>query len=219
MTLGNSIAQDAGIIFDGAAIDVWLGVDNSDNIFKIGTSTTMGSSTVLSLLSSGDIGIGSTSPMYTLSVNGGLAVTGSTYLGNIAYTWPTSQGVNYALTTDGAGTLSWTDLGAGGTVASGTPGWIPYYAGYGNTLTPTSSIYISPSGNVGIGLENNGSYMLYVNGASLINGTLVVLNGDGSTAGGISTVDNFGRLALQNISIGSTAVSLGGGEFGCKLYQ
>ena len=58
---------------------------------------------------------------------------------------------------DNSGTLEiknsggdWASIG-GGTVASGTTGWIPYYAGYGSALTPTSSLYIAPSGYVGIG--------------------------------------------------------------------
>jgi len=44
-----------------------------------------------------------------------LTLTGTTTLGGVAYTWPAADGTNgYALTTNGAGTMSWTAAGGGG---------------------------------------------------------------------------------------------------------
>jgi DNA-binding transcriptional MerR regulator len=46
----------------------------------------------------------------SIDASGNLVLAGTTTLGTVTYTWPGSDGSNgYALTTNGAGTLSWTD--------------------------------------------------------------------------------------------------------------
>lgn len=45
---------------------------------------------------------------------------GTTILNGLTYTWPSAQTANFALTTNGSGTLSWTAAGCGTTVAKTT---------------------------------------------------------------------------------------------------
>ncbi len=115
-------------------------------------------------------------PLYfrELSSNGvnyvGLKAS-STLGGDYVWVLPTTQGsYGQAMVQDAAGHLAWGAVGSG-TVASGTTGWIPYYAGYGNTLTATSSLYIASSGNIGIGTSTPG-YNLAVGGSLMVTGAL-----------------------------------------------
>src|ERR1019366_2537168 len=67
------------------------------------------------------------------SITGNLVITGTTTFNTKAYTWPATYGTTgQALTTDGAGVLSWAAGGGGGAVASvsGTTNQI--------TVTPTT---------------------------------------------------------------------------------
>ena len=60
------------------------------------------------------LGIGASTG--TTTINNNLSVAGITTLGTIAYTWPTSgQSNGYVLSTNGSGTLSWTNAGGLGT--------------------------------------------------------------------------------------------------------
>lgn len=62
----------------------------------------------------------------------------------------TSATVGTGLTFSG-GTLSATGGGGSGTVGTGTIGQFPYYAANGNTLTATSSLFLTPDGSIGVG--------------------------------------------------------------------
>jgi hypothetical protein len=78
--------------------------------------------------------------------NGG---TGSTTLSGILVGNGTSP---VSSLTVGTGlTLNGTTLSVAGIVGPGTVGQIPYYAANGSAITATSSIFLAPSGNVGIG--------------------------------------------------------------------
>jgi len=56
LTLGSGLGDyDAGLIFDGNALDYYLALDDTDDSFKIGTSSTIGSSTILTLLQNGSV--------------------------------------------------------------------------------------------------------------------------------------------------------------------
>ena len=72
LVIGDNTASDAGIAFDSDTYDFWMGIDDTDNAFHIGTSTTIGSSTLFTILNNGNVGIGSTTPNYNLTVNGSI---------------------------------------------------------------------------------------------------------------------------------------------------
>ncbi|MBP6913707.1 MAG: MerR family DNA-binding transcriptional regulator, partial [Candidatus Levybacteria bacterium] len=58
------------------------------------------------------LGIGNSAPTATLDVTGTFKVSGTTDLNGVTYTWPGVDGSNsYILTTNGSGTLSWSDPG------------------------------------------------------------------------------------------------------------
>ncbi len=64
---------------------------------------------------SGNVGVGTTSPAAKLDVAGAIKVSGTTALNGVTYTWPASDGSSgNQLTTDGAGGLTWSASGAGG---------------------------------------------------------------------------------------------------------
>ena len=83
---------DNSIIFDTPAVKAWaIGSDDDDGEkLKIGASTIVGNSNVMTLQSDGNVGIGTTSPKNKLDIEGGLAV-GATYSGTV--TAPTNGAI------------------------------------------------------------------------------------------------------------------------------
>jgi len=66
---------------------------------------------VLVVKTTGNVGVGTTSPEALLHVQGNLKVTGQTNFGNVFYTWPSSAGgSNQVLSTNGSGGLSWKSI-------------------------------------------------------------------------------------------------------------
>ncbi|MCP4668753.1 MAG: hypothetical protein GY849_20630, partial [Deltaproteobacteria bacterium] len=57
--------------------------------------------------------VGSISATGAISTDSTLSVGTTTTLNSIAYTWPGSESADYVLTTNGSGTLTWTDVTAG----------------------------------------------------------------------------------------------------------
>ncbi|MCK5211585.1 hypothetical protein KAJ89_02690, partial [Candidatus Parcubacteria bacterium] len=87
LSIGDTSESDAGIVLDGNQIDFHLAIDDTNDAFQIGTSSTIGSSTAFTMLSSGNIGIGTTtSPSYALDIGG---------QGNASMGWLTA-GADYA---------------------------------------------------------------------------------------------------------------------------
>jgi hypothetical protein len=94
------------------------------------------------------IGVGTTTPGTILS----LGNTGSDTI-NISTTATSTFGSGIDIRT-GCFAVNGTCVGGGsgsGTVNSGTTGQIPYYAANGSTLSATSSLFVSSTGNIGIG--------------------------------------------------------------------
>ena len=82
-----------------------FGMDSGSSAyqFKYGVSSP---ATKVTILSSGNVGIGTTSPVYKLDVYGNFRVDGTLKIG--AYTLPSTDGTaNYILKTDGSGVLTW----------------------------------------------------------------------------------------------------------------
>ncbi|MCP4583169.1 MAG: formylglycine-generating enzyme family protein, partial [candidate division Zixibacteria bacterium] len=75
LTMGDGTAEDVGLIFAGSANSFWLAIDDTNDTLNIGTSTTIGSTTLLTILNNGNIGVSSSSPNYKFTVNGSLYAT------------------------------------------------------------------------------------------------------------------------------------------------
>lgn len=111
------------------------------------------------VLSSGNIGIGTTTPGSSLDIKGALRLSGATsgFVGlqspaaptaSITYTLPAADGTNgQVLTTNGSGTLSWATGGGG----SGT-GWLIT----GNTGTNAGTNFIGTTDQQGLTFKVNG---------------------------------------------------------------
>ncbi len=128
-----------------------IGGDGADKLALITAGTT-----ALTVDSSQNIGIGTTSPLAKLDVYGDMVLSGSDrYLNFGTAVGTSSYGIR-----DNAGTLqyknsggSWADLGSGGSSLTGTTGQIAYFSGT-NTAVGTSTIYLAADGKVGIGTES-----------------------------------------------------------------
>ena len=151
----------------------------------------------------------------------GLAALGSAgVLGAVTATVPTVQATS---TLYGAGVagqvLGWNGSGIAWTatssnpVGSGTAGWFPYYAAAGTTLTATSSLFLSASGNVGIGTTSPYAKLSIggdvVVGASTAGGTLgdLYLPKLGTAAGTVIAVDATGKVIATTTASGVTSVT------------
>jgi hypothetical protein len=77
--IGNGLNQNISMIFDASSTDYHMGIDAADNKFKFGLGQAMGASTLLTLDSSGKLGIGTTSPTAMLTVG---ATTSQQFLVN-----------------------------------------------------------------------------------------------------------------------------------------
>ena len=154
----------------------------------------------------GNVGIGTTSPLSTLSLQGtagtpllniasstGATVLGVTEydqitLGGIDYTWPGSQSGNYFLKTDGSGQLSWAQ--ASGGIYYGEPGSLAFYKDAGIMATGTTGNLLywdDTNARLGIGttspwghlsVEGQGTYPeLVVTGADMVPDLVIDANG------------------------------------------
>ncbi|MES2668790.1 MAG: hypothetical protein V4644_03835, partial [Patescibacteria group bacterium] len=141
------------------------GITNSiDNSTQIGPSD----AAKLTILSTGNLGVGTTSPSAKLSVAGTTMISGiATFLSGINVNAETfTDFTGFGLTNvGGVLTVSTSSLGLG-TVGSGTTGQFPYYAANGTTLTATSSLSIATNGTV------TASGNLNVNGVLDVGGIL-----------------------------------------------
>ncbi|MDP3043112.1 MAG: NosD domain-containing protein, partial [bacterium] len=180
LTIGDASANDAGIIFDGNAYDYYAALDDTDDAFKIGLGSTIGSNALFTILSNGYTGVGTTSPFKLLSVNGdayisgNLTATGTITFNNIAYTFPSSQSASRYLMTDGSGALSWVDVtSTTGQLNYGAAGSLTYYSSAGRTATGTTGALLYwDNSNYRLGVNTaSPSYTLDVAGTARITGT------------------------------------------------
>ncbi|RLC37485.1 hypothetical protein DRH27_03840, partial [Candidatus Falkowbacteria bacterium] len=83
--VGTGASEDTGLIFNSDTNDFYMGVDDTTDQFFIGTSTTVGENIALTILANGNVGIGSTTPGYILSVAGDSNSTGAWYTNGSDY--------------------------------------------------------------------------------------------------------------------------------------
>jgi len=154
MVIGNGVAaQDVSVKFDEAVNDYYVGVDNTDAIFKIGAGTTVGNNLGLSVNSSGNVGIGTTdSSSGKLVVLGGAIISDDGTANAPSYAFKSNQ--NVGMYRAGPGILGFSTNG-------------------------TEQMRINNSGNVGIGTTNPGALL----DIGLAGTTLGTLRLEGNTSG------------------------------------
>jgi YVTN family beta-propeller protein len=188
---GTSLLVGSGGIMSQGSLSIFASSTGStSSIFNIASSA---SSSILKVFANGKIGINSSSPFATLSVNGDLAVTGGIY--DSAGTRGT---VGQILQTNGT-VVNWvstSSLGIG-TVGNGLAGQIAYYAVDGTGVVGTSSLFVSSSGNIGINTTTPSARLTIVGSAS---GSIL----DVVSSAGSST---FRILSNGRIGINSTTPS------------
>ncbi|MEI8361480.1 MAG: fibrobacter succinogenes major paralogous domain-containing protein [bacterium] len=80
VTLGNGLDRNILMTFDASTTDYHLGVDSTDNVFKFGSGIVFGTNDYLVINSVGNIGIGTSTPVVMLDVNGEIKI-GNTLVG------------------------------------------------------------------------------------------------------------------------------------------
>ena len=80
VVVGDGSEQDIMILMDGNAQDYYAGLDDTDDAFKIGLGSAVGTNSYLTILSGGNVGIGATTPSQALELGASkwLAFEGAT---------------------------------------------------------------------------------------------------------------------------------------------
>ena len=159
-----------------------------------------------------NIGVGTTSPIATFAVTGSgrftgllttdtLTVTASTTFNGVEYLYPSSDGTSgQALTTDGAGGLSWTTISGSG--LTGTEGYGVTFNSAGNAVG-TTTLFFASNQRVGVGTTTPGANFS-VQGNGLFSGTLNTAN---LTATGTVTFKGLTDGLLYANSAGALSAS------------
>jgi hypothetical protein len=144
------------------------GTNDALDIIGAGTSTSNRAVRIYDKL-----GIGTSSPGYSLHVHGNMYLTNALYVGSSVASSGTSGQV---LTSSGGGAMSWT------TVSGGTSQWV-----YDSTVSPPELTFDSANYGelVGIGTSPHPNYILTVAGSVLIDSSMGS-NGDLSVYGSLS---------------------------------
>jgi hypothetical protein len=139
----------------------------------------------------GDVGIGTSSPLFKLDVNG--SFNANSVRVNDAFTLPTTDGANgQTLVTDGSGSVSWGGAGSGGGVGGvGTSNYAARWTS--STVLGTGVIYDNGT-NVGIGTASP-SQKLEVNG--IIKSSNLI--SDSITFGSTDIISGGSNIILSSI--------------------
>ncbi|NCP47473.1 hypothetical protein GW844_03750, partial [bacterium] len=140
-----------------------------------------------------------TSNSSTISLNDNVTFAGTTTLNSLAYTWPSSQTINYVLQTDGSGTLSWVAQSSGGSSNWRITGGA--LSPINDTLDLLVGSTASASAKFAILNVNSGTPTATISGSTA--GAALSLTGDGTIA---TTLNR--SLALNpgggNVGVGTT---------------
>jgi len=218
MTIGNNLNENVGMVFAGSSTPFYLALDNTDGALKIGTSTTIGSSTVLTILKNGNVGIGtstSSNKLFVVSSDTnvakfqglGTAAAIQIFRDNIsAGGVSNAASIDFATTLDGALWAIGMDLGANGTK--------DFSVGQGGT---NRLLIKNSSGYTGIGTSSPSS-KLTVYGDVFLEGSNRYLNfGTATGTNGYGLFDNSGQLQFKNSGSGWTNFSTSTGSVASGL--
>ncbi len=211
-TSGSSLELNAngGITFkDSGTVGMRLGPTSGGISIGSGyASTDPGNG---SLILSGSLGIGTTSPWKTLSVSGDMVLTGGLFdslssAGSNGYVLQSTGSATKWVATSTLGFASATQIG------SGLQGQIPFYNANGTDLTATSSLFISQSGKIGIGTTSP-TELLSLSGGNMnlqIHNTNATLNTSGwfLSEGRPGCFDGYFMIATSSACTATPAFSI-----------
>jgi len=153
------------------------------------------------ILSSGNVGIGTTTPSYTLDVTGTGHFTGALLIGGLTigtYSLPSTDGTNgYYLSTNGSGVVSWTKPA------------VPSWGITGTSGTTVGIDYIGTSDAEPLEIKVNGikaGYLDYAGGGNTSYGCTALNN---ITGGDNNTAIGFDALAGNTNASSNTAIGYG----------
>ena len=206
---GNNTDSEIRLINTGPATDNDWFITPNYNDQSLRFRTNGAATTVLTMLDSGNVGIGTTSPAQKLDVNGNLAISGTTFVDstrrNIYLNSFASGGANGIFFRDGFtynASITVEDhngSSADGICISGFDG-VSFSTG---ANTKNERMRIDSSGNVGIGTTSPG-YKLTVDSDTSYGGMLI----KGNNAPGLSLLDHS-STSESKIYLQSTASSSG----------
>ncbi|OGH92509.1 MAG: hypothetical protein A2534_05225, partial [Candidatus Magasanikbacteria bacterium RIFOXYD2_FULL_39_9] len=182
------------------------GVGGGINPFTVVSSS---GSSLLTILTNGRVGINSSSPMATLSVQGDISITGGIYDAS------STLGTNGQILYSNGTVVNWVSTSTlgfsngSGTVNSGLAGQFPYYATNGTAVSATSTLFILPNGNIGVGTTTPTQRLSVVGSISNVMdpSTVISIMATTSMTGGIYDVFVSGRYAyVVNDTAGTISV-------------
>ncbi|PLX27179.1 hypothetical protein C0583_04735 [Candidatus Parcubacteria bacterium] len=212
ITIGSGLPVDSGLVFDGYVMDMSMGIDNSLGAFVLGTSDTIGSSTVLTILSNGRIGIGTTSPMGSATVT----IGGSLYADDIYTSGNTFYMNNQSILSDNGATLSLFNVSgnsaswkASSSLASNLSWYLPVTAGSAGQYLQVDANGQTSWADAATGIDGSGTanqIAYWSDSNTLTSNSNFVIDGSGKVGIGTSTTSSTLTVA-GNVDIVLNTVS------------
>src|SRR5665213_1124879 len=188
----------------------WANINAGSILFGNGASALATSSNLFWDNATSRLGIGTTTPGSTFSIQGIANWTTATS------TFYSSGGINL---TSGCFALNGTCVtgggGGSGTVGSGTQGQFTFYNAAGTTLTATSSIFIAQSGSIGIGTTTPSGKLNIANGNLVLDRTSTIVQTPGAVGSGneSQTLFKMNTPAGNSTTTAPYVLLLGGSSF------
>ena len=236
LVIGDGLEMDTLVQFDGSAQDFYFGLDDTDDILKIGTGSVVGTTPILSITAAGNVGIGDDSPsaLFTvgtadaLQINASGQITAGTWMGSAIGAGYGGTGIDTSAATGvptiATGTWSVSSslgvtTGGTGTTTEFTPGSIVFAGASGIYAQDNTNFFFDDTNDrLGIGTATP-SYVLDVSGASGVsdlfrvasNGTDIVTVTDAQTTfNNPVNFTNVGDVSMAHdlVMTNSTAASV-----------